>query len=348
MTAVTENISAVVRQRDAKLDLLRLLAILETVWGHSLLADHPDATSFLWFMLFIPDVGGIFFMASGGLILTRKERVGWKYVWHRINSFLPEFIIFSTLYVFLNKAFGFWPNDPSYTVTMALSYMLVEPTWGPGWFILVLISLYLISPILWSWVQSASKREIEIGIFIWLLATCIPILEPHVYINVPMSAFSTLFNCGGYFLTGYYLARWPLSRRSLRFIVGFFAVTTTIGLGFGYLLGRSAAKWGYLHIITNSLSLNMVMMALLQYGIVLLLPNRWFTGLFARVTIWLSMLSLGIYCVHWLVIKYWAIPNGISWYVGTAVTLAVSIPVAWLMRKIRLILTARRLPDVSR
>lgn len=348
MTAVTENISAVVRQRDAKLDLLRLLAILEAIVAHALMADHVDSTAYLWIIVFFPDTGGTFFMASGGLILTRQEPVGWKYVWRRIRSFLPEFIIFSTLYVFLNKAFGFWPSDPSYTVPMALSYMLVEPTWGPGWFILALMGIYAVSPMLWAWLRNATKRDVEIGIALWLVATFIPVMQPHVEIYIPMSAFNTLFNCAGYFLIGYYLASWPLSRRSLRFIVAFFSVTVVIGIVFGYFLGRSGAKWGYFQSITRPLSINIVMLTLLQYGIVLLLPNRWFTGLFARVTIRLSMLSLGIYCVHWLVIKYWAIPNGISWYVGTAAALAVSIPVAWLMRKIRLILTSRRQPDVSR
>lgn len=329
-------------ERNVKLDILRTLAILECIVAHALMADHLDKVEYLWTILFMPDTAGVFFMASGALILCRSVRPGWRYVWHRISTFLPEFILFSVLYAFLNDAYGLVVGSLHASLIQKICYMFITPTWGPGWFILALISLYVVVPMLWMWLQTASRREVEIGIGIWLIATLVPTIEPQTPINIPGSIFGTMFNYGGYMLLGYYLVHWPFKERKGAFKFCFFLATVLIGLVFGFFLGRSGAKWGYMQQLTTGLSLNIVMMSLLQFGLVLIMPDRWFKGIVGRVGTWLSILSLGIYCVHWLVIQYWAIPGGVSWYVGTIVALAVSIPVAWIMRRIRLLATGRR------
>lgn len=325
--------TSITTKRDVRLDFLRVLAIIECIWAHAMMAEPLTKTEYLWYVMFLPDTAAVFFMASGALILTRQRPAGWKYVWHRIASFLPEFILFSLLYLFLNRHFGYSPETR--TVTTEIMYLFVTPTWGPGWFILALIGLYLVTPLLHTWVQHATRRQIEVGIVLWLGATCLPSVMPQTPVNVPMSPFGTLFNYAGYMVVGYYLANWPLAKQNTLFKTLFFAIAIAIGIIYGYFLGRSGAKWGYMDGLVTGLSINIVMISLLQYGIVLMLPDRWFAGRGWRVIVWLSTLSLGIYCCHWLVIKYWAMPEGISWPVGTLAALGVSIPLAWLMKSLR-------------
>lgn len=320
--------------RDAKLDFLRILAILECIFAHALLSHPMPANDYLFVMVFVPDTAAIFFMASGAIILNRPEPCGWKYVWKRIMTFLPEFVIFSALYVFMDRACGFY-FPPEVTVTQQLFYMFLTPTWAPGWFILALIGLYFVCPLLSAWVRSATKRQVETGIALWMAATVLPIVMPHTPVDIPQSPFGTLFNYSGYMVIGYYLHRWPFKTRSARFKAAFFAVTVGVGLVFGYFLGRSGVKWDYIAGLTTGMSLNIVMVSLIQYGVVLLLPDRWFANRTGRCVSWLSKLSLGIYCCHWLFLRYWAIPEHIAWTIGFAVSLGLSIPLAWFMARIR-------------
>lgn len=315
--------------RNVKLDLLRILAILACIVGHALMAEAPGEDTYKWCTLFLPDTAAIFFMASGGIILCRDKPADWRYVWHRIGTFLPEFIIFSALYVGLDVWLGWFPEGHS--PAQSLLYMLVSPTWAPGWFVLALIGVYAVLPLVWAWVHQATRRQIETGMAIWLCATCLPVIEPHTIVVVPQSIFGTLFNYAGYLVIGYYLVRWPFQSRSLRFRICFFAVTAAIGIVFGYFVGRSGFKWGYINGLLTGLSINIVMVSLLLTAIVLQMPDRWFGGAFGRILSRLSMLSLGVYCCHWLVIRYWAMENGTDWLLSSIVAIAVSIPVAWLM-----------------
>lgn len=325
--------------RNVRLDILRVLAIIECIIAHALIADHPDKTEYAWLMIFVPDTAAVFFMASGALILDRRELPTWRYVWHRIASFLPEFIVFSTLYVCLDCLYGFNENYPP--VAERLFFMFVTPTWGPGWFVLALIGVYAVAPMLAAWVRNAGKRQVEIGIAVWLCATCLPMVAPHTLVNIPQSIFGTLFNYAGYLLVGYYLVKWPFDRWTALRKVVFFVLTVGVGLVFGYFAGRSGVKWGYIDGIITGLSVNIVMLSLVQTGIVLLIPERCLKGAVGKVFTFLSVLSLGIYCCHWLVIRYWAIPAGINWITGTLTALAVSIPVAWLMHCARKKLISR-------
>lgn len=317
--------------RNHKLDFLRVLAILSCIVSHVLISQPGlSKIDYLWFVVYLPDTAAIFFMASGAILLERSSRCGWPYIWRRLMTFLPEFIIFSVLYVFLDKWYGYeWE---SISMTQQIFYMFVTPTWAPGWFILSLIGIYLIMPLMWAWTRTATKRDVEIALVLWLCATTLPAIMPHTPVDVPLSTFGTLFNCAGYALFGYYLHHWPLNRRSTLFKASYFVVTAFVGIVFGYFLARSGAKWGYMQDLISSLSINMVMVALFVYGLVLMIPSRLFNGKFGKAMTWLSFLSLGIYCSHWLVVRYWTMPNHIEWFIGLAVTLAVSIPIAWFMR----------------
>ena len=330
---IYNNVGQPTRARDVRLDLLRVVGVIGGVFIHALESADMSGTDFYWLMIFLPDTAAIFFMASGAIILSRPRSTEWSYIRHRIFSFLPEFVLFSALYAVLNQYFGLVPDDVS--LLYQICYMFVTPTWAPGWFILALIGIYLVLPLMAAWVRVATKRQIEIGIAIWLVATIIPVIAPHTNIDVPSTMFGTLFNYAGFALMGYYLERWPLSQRTVAFKVGFFVVTAAIGIGFGYLIGQSGAKWGYMSSLVYCLSINIVMLSALMYGIVIMMPRSWFKGLTARIITGLSLMSLGIYCCHWLVVRYWVIENHVDWFWGGMAALAVAIPVAWVIRIIR-------------
>lgn len=336
MSGIQNTFNRIKRQRNVKLDFLRVLAIIVCIVMHALMGEDVPETEYHWRIFFLPDVGGIFIMASGAIILNRTdcEPCGWKYVWHRVASFLPEFVIFSVLYVFLDKAYGFEVSE-TYSVSRRIMYMFFTPTWGPGWFILALTGCYLVLPLLSAWVRSASRRQIEIGLGIWICSTCLPFVMTQTTVNVPESLFGTVFNYSGYMLMGYYLLRWPFRLRSFRFKAVYFVCCVGVGFGLGYLLAQSGAKWGYMGNLETGLSVNVMAVTLLLYGVILQLPDKLFSGVAGRIFTSLSTVSLGIYCCHWLIIRYWAIEEGVNWLTATVVTLVITIPLAYIMKYIR-------------
>ena len=327
------------RDRDVRLDFIRVIAIFACIVGHALQTEHLDVGIHCRITMMFPDTAGLFIMASGAIILMRPVAPGWRYVWHRISTFLPEFILFSTVYVLLDRYYGWgWPG---FSLAATLERMFFTPTWSPGWFILALIGVYAVMPMMAAWVRTATRRQLEIGLILWLSATVVPVLKNFTAINVPDSIFGTLFNYAGYMLLGYYMVRYNPAQRPLRFRVMFFAVTIGIGFVFGYFLGLSAAKWGYIDGLTRGLNLTVAMVTVAFFGAVLFMPLGWFNGLFGRVVTFLSVISLGIYCCHYLVLRYWAVPAGVNWALASVITFAVSIPVAWGLYALRRYVVSR-------
>ena len=75
-----------------------------------------------------------------------------------------------------------------------------------------LIGLYLVSPILSSWLERASKREVEFYLILWSITLCYPILEMVLSVNTKVEGILYYFTgYVGYFVLGFYLKRYPES-----------------------------------------------------------------------------------------------------------------------------------------
>jgi len=70
----------------------------------------------------------------------------------------------------------------------------------------VLIGLYLLTPILSTWLQSASRKSVEFYLLIWFIMLCYPYIKP--YVSICTSNEGILYYFTGY--VGYYLLGWYL------------------------------------------------------------------------------------------------------------------------------------------
>lgn len=83
------------------------------------------------------------------------------------------------------------------------------------WFMYMLAGLYLLAPILSSWLKQVSKKELEFYLSLWAITMCYPFIRDYIGINESYNGILYYFGgYAGYFLLGYYLRiyvnEWPV------------------------------------------------------------------------------------------------------------------------------------------
>lgn len=91
-------------------------------------------------------------------------------------------------------------------------------TQGHGilWFMYTLTGLYLLVPVISPWLKGASKREIELYLFLWMVTLLYPFIGKVLKINNSDTGILYYFTgYAGYFLLGYYMNRYQVSLKWL-------------------------------------------------------------------------------------------------------------------------------------
>ena len=198
------------KQRIVYLDVLRVLACMMVVLMHS---PHPCAgvPGYVQVPLVLLTTAGvpIFFIVSGALILPSTRGV-FSFLKHRLQKVVPPLIIWSLFYVFLQ-----WLSGEYDLVSLAKSICGIPFSYQGTpelWFMYVLLSLYVITPILSPFLESSTKQEIELYLFLWGVTLSLPFIKPYLNIDDGTWGFFHYFmGFGGFYFLGYYLHRYSVS-----------------------------------------------------------------------------------------------------------------------------------------
>lgn len=156
----------------------------------------------------------LFFMISGALLLTSRKTSSLSYTWsHRIPRIMIPFLIWSIIYPFAASIStnSFSLNDIFITIRNILNH----PTSPILWFMYPLIGVYILSPIIKTFIKSANMQMLIYTVFIWLI-TCsiipsIAVLLPKNYQQIltlsPVASFLLVGGFPGYFVLGYLLTK---------------------------------------------------------------------------------------------------------------------------------------------
>lgn len=201
-------------------DLLRILAAFSVVMLHSaaqfwytldiystewLIANSYDAV----FRFGVP----IFVMISGALFLGKDYRLDIPRLYrHNILRLLIMYMIWSCLYGLWDCAvFNFLQNGWKAVLRAMLAgrYHL--------WFLPMLIGIYMLLPILKSWVEHAEKKNIQYFLCLFLVfqvgAETLRALTVTDELHAVLDIWDIEMACSyiGYFVLGYYLAHFEIS-----------------------------------------------------------------------------------------------------------------------------------------
>ena len=194
------------RIRNSNVELLRIVAMMLIMFGHSHLRLHPMSNFFDVLLGCVTITGvGIFIAISG-----------WFGIHFRIQG-LAKYLyqVFFTLWVVYGLAIAFGVTE------LNLAGVMISLSFFDGyWFIMGYLGLYLISPVLNSFIEYATKRECQILLLSYFLFQC--------YYSW-LSAWYDYYNgysivlFGGIYLTAAYVRKYPvqwIQKNAVMLLVG--------------------------------------------------------------------------------------------------------------------------------
>lgn len=308
------------------IDVIRAFAIIGIVLTHSMTGRTGETSSTITTM-FIGSAS-LFFMTSGALIFPVRPTPG-KFLRRRLKHIVPQLILWTLIYALLQ-----WWLTPDYNLGRSLAWAFFKPTWSEGWFLYVLVALYLMAPVISPWLTKAPRHAVETFLALWLLSGLTPFAHANVTFAQWQTPVYTYFGYMGYMVAGYYLTRWPVSARPVRQRAVIWCILLFLGVVAALRLYATAARWGYSEIMVDDASFNVMAMCMLWFA---LLQNVRRLPVWASVTVtWISLCSFGIYLTHSILLHYVPFITTMSLWPAFAVTLGISAFAAHMLRWLRL------------
>jgi len=230
----------------------------------------------------------LFVMLSGALILNKDYELK-EFLQKRFTRVLIPFVAWTFIYLLFNHYY----LGRTYTLSHVIGYFLFKPVSYHLWFVFMIISLYLATPVLRRWLKSAPDKEI---IFFLLICFIGALLNPFFKKWAGNSlGFHLQFFMGytGYYVLGYYMANRDFNLNALpatlMFITGFLG--TALGT---YWLTAKSGKFDaffFEYLTPNVLLMSVGLFQLFK----LQLNTKIFPSAFSSI---INETSLGIYFIH--------------------------------------------------
>jgi surface polysaccharide O-acyltransferase-like enzyme len=315
-------------KRNSRLDILRLIAISMVVLMHS---QRPYSNSSLISVgLSYMTAPGLvlFFMISGALLLGSSLSAK-EFLNRRFNKIVFPTIFWSLFYLIADYVSG----DYSLVAVLksCLNIPLDEQGHGFLWFMYTLSGLYLLTPILSSWLKRASKHEIEFYLLLWGITLIYPYLRLVLQVDETKKGLLYYFaGYAGYYLLGYYLTFHYVFKRWHVFI------SVILALLVPFMIYITSAELDFYSVLWY-LSLPVALMAFIWFSLIDRLPDcncLWMSNV--------ANLCFGVYFIHIFIIRkcIWNIaficnmPGIMQLFVISFVSLIVSFAISWIISKL--------------
>lgn len=327
--------------RDYKIDVMRVFACIMVLFCHSpqsytgqpgkVLIGIDNYFGMAWGPI-------LFFMISGACVLW-SEREAIPFLKRRFSRILIPTIFWSLVYIFVECFW--WKTVPIDAWQQKIPAMIFEPQYGIMWFMYMLISIYLATPILSRWLNRSTRIEVRFYLMLWGITLLIPFLGligiDATYLQHPNGY---LYYFSGFLWTavaGYYCRRYVRidSLKVWHVVVSVFilltpAVVFLIKVKTGQLLNTS------LEILSMSTT---VFVFIVIYNIKL--PRFFETGKGKNLIIKISELSFGIYLTHMLILypfRMWIGQFNLNYAIQIPITVIMvgtcSFFISWVISKL--------------
>lgn len=326
------------RENIGWIDLLRVIACFLVVLSHSCDAFVAQFSNnhgaFLTGALIGSSVRAcvpLFVMMTGVLMFPVRYSMADFYK-KRIGRIIVPLIFWSLAlpviyFVYLN--YGVSTQSPSIDMTTFTLSSMINKMYTfifnfnydttPLWYLYMLVGLYLVIPILNTWLENASQKDIKLFLYVWGISLFIPYLKMLApvlgytgnYGNMGLfgvcdwNEFGTFYYVSGfigYIVLAYYLVKYPLDwswKKTLSIAIPLFLVGYLITAG-GFILTQEKFPGSYanLEIIWYFAGINVFMMTFAIFVIVqkLKIPSSVTLSRLAAAT-------FGIYLCHFIFVQ---------------------------------------------
>jgi peptidoglycan/LPS O-acetylase OafA/YrhL len=327
--------------RDYKIDVMRVFACIMVLFCHS---PQPYINQPGKVLVGIDNYFGmawgpiLFFMISGACVLW-SEREAIPFLKKRFSRILIPTILWSLVYIFVESFW--WKTTPEDVWKQKIPAMIFEPQYGLMWFMYMLISIYLATPILSRWLSRSSRSEVRFFLLLWGVTLLIPFLK---LIGIDASFLQHpngyLYYFSGFLWTavaGYYCRRYVhIERMKIWHVVVSVLIFLSPALVFlikaktGHLLNTSLS---ILSISTTAFAFILIYNAKLPRFLETREGKKWISKM--------SELSFGIYLTHMLFMypfRIWIIQFNLNYAIQIPVTVIVvgacSFLISWVISKL--------------
>jgi surface polysaccharide O-acyltransferase-like enzyme len=289
-------------------DLIRIWAIFAVVLLHCEAVPNSQfgqiPMEFWWqtnlYGSFVCTCVPLFIMLSGALILNQEQWDGARFLHRRVNKLLIPLVGWTLIYA---AWYHFVWDKPLSLDDLLLHFVegIAKPLFAHLWFLYLIISLYLMVPVLRIFFRHSSASQQLYFIVLWFVATGVkPLLAKLFGIDLGLYL-DPFFGFVGYFMVGGTVARFLPERIGPRLLAvagGVLVVGYAVNLIGTYLLSEQAGKLDdtlYEHTAPTVMMMTTATFVLLRH----------FSGRFhshGAMLSGLSRLTFGIYLSHALVI----------------------------------------------
>jgi surface polysaccharide O-acyltransferase-like enzyme len=317
-SSVCENASNTSAQRHLGFDLLRVIAtymVMQIHTGEFYYIGRGDTVintaSAYWvgwynslFRVCVP----LFVMLSGFYLFpVNDEKLFFK---KRFSRVLTPFLVWCALYAF------YYYFQGSVTLIGAFTNVLHIPInygteVGHLWFVYMLLGIYLFAPVISPWVQSASRRSMELFLVLWGVTLTIPYIHlyfPQIWGEAAWNRTPMLYYFSGflgYAVMAAYIRRFLMRPSAIHSIVAVALIATGYCITASGFLSRLSTEHDVarLELTWGFETINVAMMAI---GVFLLFKN--IQPARAASACWslirdISRKSYGMYLAHIMVLN---------------------------------------------
>ena len=238
----------------------------------------------------------LFFMISGALVLY-KPKPAIPFLKQRVSRVVLPMVIWTLVSLLIDKFTTSLTWEAFFTKVMLIPF---TPQQGIYWFIYAIFGIYLLTPIIATWLQHTTKRELQFYLAVWGFTLTVPYLtQIHKDIRGLIDYQNGMvYYFWGYLwaaVMGYYLRKYVNITRfkwwHFAVIIGIFAVPLALHL-FTKLPIRT---------LNHRLSLPTVAMCICYFVVIKHIPlKRWAE----KVLYNFAQHSFGIYLVHIYIIRH--------------------------------------------
>ena len=213
------------KSRKISFDILRILAAFSVVMLHvssRYIMGNPVDRADFYFANFYDSINGfgvpIFVMISGAIFLDKEKEIDVKSLWiHNILRILIVFILWNYAY-YVYQSIHEWHFD---FIHASVERTIKGIVYGSDhlWFLAMLIGLYVLVPVLRTWLVKATKQNIEYFLMMFLIfnvlkTSAVLITESSMVFKLSQTfSFVEFSGFLGYFVLGYYLTNYEPPKR---------------------------------------------------------------------------------------------------------------------------------------
>lgn len=278
------------------LDVIRSIACSMIILMHSPSPEAGNSGIILVPLSFLTASGiGLFFMVSGALLLPIDlSKNVFKFLKHRMKKIVFPTLFWSLIYITI-KYF-----QKEITLLQVGESLLSIPFSAQGhgifWFMYTLIGLYLLAPIISSFIIRSTQKELLFYLIVWAITLCYPWLK--LLLKIDDSTTGSLYyftGYSGYFILGYYLHRF---HRNIPYLVSIIFIIFPFTCMMTY---KALECKGSILDLFWYLSIFVVIMCIGWFGLVQKISIK--LEKYSKILTEFSNCSFGIYLMHIIIMR---------------------------------------------